>query len=85
MRRRLKLTQGNTFPSIMQTNIFIALFGGWHDLWEKLPISSISLAIYQGTVKGADCGGEEKETPQPGYRVHLAHAAPCGHERHIPL
>lgn len=28
----LKLTLGNTLPSIMQTNIFIALFGGWHDL-----------------------------------------------------
>lgn len=65
-RYSFKLTQGNTLPSIMQTNIFIALFGGWHDLWEKLPISSISVAIYQGTVKGADCRGEEKETWQPG-------------------
>lgn len=51
-RHCLKLTSGNSFPSIMQTNIFIALFGEWHDLWGKLPISSISVAVYQGTVKG---------------------------------
>lgn len=80
--RRLKLTQGNTFPSIMQTNIFIALFGGWHDLWEKLPISSISVAVYQGTVKGAGCrevGGGGTTVWYLRCSVRPSGAAPCGH------
>lgn len=44
----------------------------------KLPISSISVAVHQGTVKGADCwgGGKRRRRSSLGPATHILQTLP---------